>query len=51
MIKTLLASAALALATASAGLAACSGHSEAAMSCADGMVYDADSRTCKAVSG
>lgn len=50
-IKTLLTSAALALATATAGFASCSGHREAAMSCADGMVYSAETGTCILATG
>lgn len=49
-IKTLLAAAALTL-TPVLGFAQCSGgHSEAAMSCAEGTVYDAASGTCVKVS-
>ncbi|MCI5112099.1 MAG: carbohydrate-binding module family 14 protein [Marivita sp.] len=50
-IKTLLTTLALTLASATAGLAACSGHEETAMTCAAGTVYDADTNTCKVVSG
>lgn len=50
-IKTLLASAALALTTATAGIAGCSNHSETAMSCAEGMIYDAASNSCKLATG
>lgn len=49
-IKTLLTAAALAVAPAFA-FAACGGHSQQAMSCADGLVYDTESGTCKVVSG
>ncbi len=31
--------------------AACSGHTQQAMSCNDGMVYDSASNSCKVVSG
>jgi hypothetical protein len=51
-IKTLLTTAALTLASATSSVAACQwGHEEAKMSCADGMVYDADTNSCKVVSG
>lgn len=51
-IKTLLTTAALVVASATSTLAACNwGHEEAKMSCADGMVYDADTNTCQVVSG
>lgn len=50
MMKTLLSAAILALAPALA-FAACGGHSEQAMTCADGTVYDAASGSCKVVSG
>lgn len=48
-IKTLLTTLALTLASATAGFAAC-GHDTAAMSCADGTVYDAETNTCKVIS-
>ncbi len=50
-IKTLLTTFALTLATATSGFAACSGHEEASMTCAAGTVYDAETNTCKVVSG
>ena len=50
MIKGLLTAAALICAPI-ASFAACSGHSEASMSCATGTVFDATSGTCKVVSG
>ncbi|WGW03249.1 chitin-binding domain-containing protein [Tropicibacter oceani] len=49
-IKTLIAAAALAVVPA-LGFAACSGHSEQAMTCAEGSAYDADTGTCKVVTG
>ena len=49
-IKTLLTTAALTLASATAGFAACSGHDQASMTCAEGTVYDADTNTCKVIS-
>lgn len=45
MIKTLLAAAALAIVPA-LSFAACSGHSEQAMSCGEGMVWDNETGTC-----
>jgi len=48
-IKTLLAIAALAVAPV-AGFAQCSGERHV-MSCADGTAYDAESGTCKTVTG
>lgn len=50
-IKTLLTTAALTLATATETFAACGGHEQASMTCAAGTVYDADTNTCKVVSG
>ena len=51
-IKTLLTTAALVVASATSTLAACNwGHEDAKMSCADGLVYDADTNSCKVVSG
>ena len=49
-IKTLLAAAALTVVPV-LSYAACSGHSQQAMTCAEGTVYDADTGTCKVVSG
>ncbi|MFW2542350.1 chitin-binding domain-containing protein [Primorskyibacter sp. 2E107] len=49
--KTLLAAAALVVAPTVAAFAACSGHSEQAMTCADGSVYDSTTRSCTVVSG
>ncbi|MFD1341776.1 adenylosuccinate lyase [Litorisediminicola beolgyonensis] len=51
MIKTTLTAAALFLASALGVSAACSGHSDQAMTCADGTVYDSESNSCKTVSG
>ncbi len=50
--KTIFASLILA-ALPSIGFAGCSGygHQEASMSCADGMVYDAETKACVTVSG
>lgn len=48
--KALLAAAVLAFAPIAA-TAACSGYSHQAMSCADGMIYDEGSKSCKTVSG
>lgn len=50
--KTLIAAATLAVLP-TLGFAQCAGkvHQEAMMSCADGMVYDAESKTCVTVSG
>ena len=52
-IKTLLATAAITLVSATAGFAECQwGKAEtASMSCADGTVYDADTNSCQMVSG
>ncbi|MEN8685157.1 chitin-binding domain-containing protein [Marivita sp.] len=50
-IKTLLTTAALTIATATSGFAACFDHEEVSMTCANGSVYDADTNTCKVVSG
>ncbi|SHH75936.1 chitin-binding domain-containing protein [Marivita hallyeonensis] len=52
-IKTLLTTAALTLATATSGFAACQwgDHDTASMTCAAGTVYDAETNTCKVVSG
>lgn len=44
-IKTLLTAGLLALAPVMS-FAACSGHTEQAMSCADGMVWDAETSSC-----
>lgn len=49
--KTLLTALVLALAPAVSAYAACSGHSQQAMTCADGMAYDAATNSCKVVSG
>ncbi|EPX76269.1 chitin-binding domain-containing protein [Salipiger mucosus] len=49
-IKTLLTAAALAAAPV-AGFAACAGHSDVTMTCSEGMVFDAQSGTCKVISG
>ncbi|EAU45610.1 MULTISPECIES: hypothetical protein [Salipiger] len=49
-IKTLLTAAALAVAP-FAATAACTGHSEAKVSCAAGTVFDAATGTCKVISG
>ncbi|MHA6344190.1 carbohydrate-binding module family 14 protein [Roseivivax sp. CAU 1761] len=49
MTKTLIAAAALTIAWVSAAAAECSGQRHV-MSCADGMVFDPDSRTCIATS-
>ncbi len=50
--KTLFAAAVLAL-TPALAMAECSWgkHEQQAMTCADGTVYDADSNTCKVVTG
>lgn len=51
-IKTLLATAALTLATATSSFAACQwGKETASMTCAEGTVYDAETNTCQVVSG
>lgn len=53
-IKTLLATAAITLVTATSGFAeGCQWgkHETASMSCAAGTVYDAETNTCKVVSG
>lgn len=51
-LKALLSAAAICVCTASAGIAMCSyGHQQAAMTCAAGTVYDADSNSCKVISG
>jgi len=44
--KILLTSAALAMATAVSAHAGCAAHKEQVMSCAEGAVWDAESRTC-----
>jgi hypothetical protein len=49
--KTLLTAALLVLGSVASGYAACSGHSEQAMTCADGTVYDTETGTCKVVTG
>ncbi|MBV2361256.1 adenylosuccinate lyase [Thalassococcus sp. CAU 1522] len=51
-IKTLLAAAVLSLSPAVA-LAYCSGseHATQTMTCADGMVYDSETNSCKVLSG
>lgn len=45
-VQTFLTAAALTLASALSAQAACSGHSDQAMSCAEGMIWDTDSRSC-----
>ncbi|MDU8913624.1 carbohydrate-binding module family 14 protein [Aestuariicoccus sp. MJ-SS9] len=50
-IKTLVTAAALVVAPTFAAFASCSGHSQQAMTCADGTIYDAASNSCKVVSG
>ncbi|SDX97357.1 adenylosuccinate lyase [Citreimonas salinaria] len=50
MLRTLFAAAALTLVPALAS-AACDAHDRQAMSCTDGMIYDAATNTCKVVSG
>ncbi|CUH76707.1 carbohydrate-binding module family 14 protein [Tropicibacter naphthalenivorans] len=50
MIKTLLVATALTVAPMMA-FAQCSGHKDQAMTCAAGTVYDADSNSCKTVTG
>jgi len=49
--KTLLTALALSLASTVSAYAACSGHSKQAMTCADGMMYDAETGSCKVVTG
>lgn len=49
--KTLLTALALVVGPAFAAQAACSGHSQQAMTCSDGMSYDAATNSCKVVSG
>ena len=44
--KVLVTSVALTLGTTFSAFAACSGHSQQAMTCASGMTWDADSRSC-----
>ena len=44
--KVVLTSLALTLATSLSAYAGCKGHSEQAMSCADGTVWDTESRSC-----
>jgi hypothetical protein len=50
-IKTLLTTAALVLAPAMAAQAACSGHSQQAMSCGEGSQWNADKGECVVVTG
>ncbi|MDJ0823708.1 MAG: adenylosuccinate lyase [Paracoccaceae bacterium] len=50
-IKTVLTAAALVVAPALAYAEGCSWHSQQAMSCADGMVYDSETNSCKTVTG
>ncbi|GGG74615.1 hypothetical protein GCM10011415_23870 [Salipiger pallidus] len=49
-IKTFLTATVLAVAPGLA-FAACSGHKEATMTCADGMVYDSATQSCTLASG
>lgn len=49
--RTLLTALALAVVPAVSAYAACSGYSKQAMTCADGMVYDAEAGNCKVLSG
>jgi hypothetical protein len=51
MIRTLTTAFALTLLPALASAACWEGHERQAMSCADGMVFDAETNTCKVVSG
>jgi hypothetical protein len=50
-VKTLVTALALVVAPTFAAYASCSGHSQQAMTCSDGMSYDATSNSCKVVSG
>ncbi len=50
MFRTTLTVFALLLSTTVAGFAACSGHSDQAMTCAEGSEYDAESGSCKVIS-
>jgi hypothetical protein len=50
-IKTVLMSVALILSSTVSAFAACSGHSETAMSCAEGSEYDPATKSCKVVTG
>lgn len=51
-IKTLLTTSALLIASATASLAECQwGKEQVTMSCASGTVYDAESNSCKVVTG
>lgn len=49
--KTLLTAAALTLTSTVSTFAACSGHSQQVMTCAEGSVYDPESNSCTVVSG
>jgi hypothetical protein len=49
--KTLLTAALLVLAPVTSAFAYCSGHTEQAMTCAEGTVYDSESNSCKVVTG
>lgn len=51
MIKTLCAAVALTVATSVAAMAGCQGYGEARMTCADGLVYDTETGSCRVVSG
>lgn len=46
MIRTIILSSILALGTTGAAIAGCSGHSQQAMTCADGTVWDSATQTC-----
>lgn len=46
MTRTLILSAIVALGTSGAALAGCKGHSQQAMSCAEGATWDAATQTC-----
>lgn len=50
-LKTVLTAALLVLAPVTQAFAFCSGHTETAMTCAEGTVYDAETGTCKVVTG
>ncbi len=50
-LKTLLVAAAIFGGSGFSALAACSGHSDQAMTCTDGTAYDAETGTCKVVTG
>ncbi|WP_234990239.1 adenylosuccinate lyase [Roseivivax lentus] len=50
MIRTALTALALTVASTFSAMAAC-GHDSANISCADGMVYDSETGSCKVVSG